>query len=167
MSDALPGRPGWLSFLPRFLFEQDAQPARYVAKAWPLALLPSLVLAVAAGFAFPRAEPPAIVLDGAAALFVVVVAAPLIETLLMLVPLLLAERLFGPGPAVVLSAAGWGVVHSLSAPVWGLVIWWPFLILSIAMLTWRTQGFAWMVLIPASIHALHNSVPAAAMLLLA
>ena len=41
---ALPGRPAYLAWLPRFLFEDDSSAPRYVAKAWATALLPSIAL---------------------------------------------------------------------------------------------------------------------------
>ncbi len=40
---ALPGRPLYLALLPDFLFRTDPVKARYVAKAWVLTLLPSLL----------------------------------------------------------------------------------------------------------------------------
>lgn len=167
MTAADPARPRYLAFLPAFLFAADPNPARYVVKAWPVALLPALVLGILAGLLAPEAEPPDLAIDGAVAVLLVVVVAPLLETLLMTVPLALMARLLGPGPAAVGSALLWAVLHSLAAPIWGLVIWWPFLILSVAMLTWRERGWTRAILVVAAIHALHNSLPALLLLLAA
>jgi hypothetical protein len=89
-----------------------------------------------------------------------VLVAPMLETLIMGSVLVLLQRLFGTGPAILLSAAGWGAVHSLQAPAWGLVIWWPFLIFSTAFLVWRARGFwrAWALV--SALHALQNLIPA-------
>ena len=153
---ALPGRPPYLAWLPRFLFETDSVPVRYVAKAWLAALIPSIALSalvrlIAADAAAPQFPGEA----GPLVLFVVFVG-PALETLLLALPVLGLNRLFGPGPAVVGSALIWAVVHSLAAPAWGLVIWWPFLIMSIAFLTWRPTGLLWALGVAFAIHALQN-----------
>jgi membrane protease YdiL (CAAX protease family) len=153
---APPGRPPYLAWLPRFLFETDPIAPRYVAKAWLTALLPTIALSAlarsvaadAAGPQFPGEAGPLI-------LFVVFVG-PALETLLLALPVLGLNRLFGPGPAVVGSALIWAVAHSLVVAVWGLVIWWPFLIMSIAFLTWRRQGLLWALGVAFAIHALQN-----------
>lgn len=163
MSPQLPGRPRYLAFLPDFLFVADDK-ARYVVKAWLLALLPTFLLSIGVDLLFPQADSPEFAFDGPLLLFSLVVAAPFLETLLMIPPLLLLDRWAGPGPAVVASAVSWGVVHSLEVPVWGLVAWWPFLVLSIAFLTWRAQGIGIAILLVTVIHGLHNSVFAAMLL---
>ncbi len=93
-------------------------------------------------------------------LFAFVVFAPLLETLIMAGFLSLFLRFMPPAAAVVLSAAGWGVVHSLEAVGWGLVIWWPFLIFSTLFVVWRQRGFWAGVGVAASAHALQNLGPA-------
>ena len=95
----------------------------------------------------------------------VVLAGPALETLLLAGPLLLLDRFFGPGPAAVGSALIWAVVHSLVVPTWGLVIWWPFLIMSIAFLTWRRRGLLWALGAAFAIHALQNGFAVGLMLL--
>ena len=61
---------------------------------------------------------------------------------------------------VVLSAIGWAIAHSLKAPTWGLVIWWPFLIFSTLYVTWRGQGRVLAIGIVFAVHALNNLGPA-------
>jgi membrane protease YdiL (CAAX protease family) len=161
----LPGRPSYLAWLPRFLFETDPSVLRYVVKAWLLALLPSIALSalvrlIAADAAAPEFPGEA----GRLVLFVVLVG-PALETLLLALPLLALNRLFGPGPAVIGSALVWAVVHSLVVPIWGLVTWWPFLIMSIAFLTWRRKGLFQALGVAFAIHALQNGFAVGLMLM--
>jgi membrane protease YdiL (CAAX protease family) len=157
-------RPRWLGFLPAFLFRADTPAFGYVLKAWLLVLLPSLALSGLLSFVLPEASGPRLGLTPFFILLLVVVS-PALETLIMAAPLIGLRRLVGPGPAVVASAAGWAVAHSLAAPAWGLVVWWPFLILSIAFLAWRERGFWRAIAVVAAIHGLQNG--AAVLILLA
>ena len=153
---ALPGRPAYLAWLPRFLFETDSFAPRYLAKAWLTALLPSIALSALVGLIAPDAAAPQFPGEAGPLVLFVVFVGPALETLLLALPLLGLNRLFGPGPAVVGSALIWAVVHSLVVAAWGLVIWWPFLIMSIAFLTWRRKGLLWALGVAFAIHALQN-----------
>lgn len=158
------GRPRALAFLPHFLFT-DAQPAwRYVLLGFPLVALPTLALGWVSFQLFPGLPGPTI--DAKVPLwltaFLIVVVSPFFETLLMTGPVVLIDRWLGPLPAVVGSALIWAIAHSLAAARWGLVIWWPFLLFSIAYLTWRGRGYWRAVGIVFALHALNNAVPIAA-----
>jgi hypothetical protein len=61
---------------------------------------------------------------------------------------------------VIASAAAWGVLHSIAAPVWGLVIWWPFLIFSTLFVVWRGRSLALAFVVPMLAHGLQNLLPA-------
>lgn len=160
----VPGeRPRQLFFLPRFLFKPE-RPLAYILKAWPLALLPSLALGLIAN----RFAPPASAPFGdaeripAAFLFVMlVVVGPFLETLIMAAVATVLNRAWGLATAAVVSALLWGVAHGLVAPLWGMVVWWPFLILTIAFLTWRPRGLWLAIGVAAAIHALQNVVAGA------
>ncbi len=170
MSQAVPAageRPLYQRLLPRFLADGGQNSLLYVVKGWLLTLLPSLGLALVIGAMFGVEQSgPEFGALGPLLAFLLVVFAPVTETLLMTPPLLLLNRLFGPSAAVALSAAGWGVLHSLAAPAWGLVVWWPFLVFSAVILIWRERSQTWrgMVLVMA-IHALQNAVPTLALFL--
>jgi membrane protease YdiL (CAAX protease family) len=155
--------PAYLRWLPAFLFRTDRTASRYVVKAWALALVPSFLLSALAHWFFPGLEGPSFA--GAAdrmplLLFLIVVLSPVGETLILLAMVLFLRRLFGAGPAVVASALLWAAAHSLQAPGWGLIVWWPFLIMSIALLAWRSEGLGKATLVVISIHALQNAVGA-------
>lgn len=161
------GRPVPLAFLPRFLFTDRGPVWRYVLLGLPLVVVPTLLLGWTAYRLFPNLAGPAVVSDAPLWLTVVliVLVSPFLETLLMTGPVILLDRWLGPVPAVVGSALLWGVAHSLAAARWGLVIWWPFLIFSIAYLTWRDRGYWRAVGVVVALHALNNAAPMAAVVI--
>jgi hypothetical protein len=161
LSAGVPGRlldDSFLRFLP--------SPLREPRRAW-LAILIGAVLTIAGSLALaaasktlaPQLPTPAFPVKGVTALFLLVVFAPVIETLIMAGFLSLFLRFVPPATAILLSAAGWGVAHSLEALGWGLVIWWPFLIFSTLFVVWRQRGFWTGVGVAAATHALQNLGP--------
>jgi membrane protease YdiL (CAAX protease family) len=151
-------RPAPLAFLPRALFDPH-RPLRYVLLAWVCAFFPSLLLSAVASNLLPESAPKFPEVDPGLLLFLLVVFAPVVETVIMGGVLLVLERLFGFLPAVLLSSLGWGIAHSLQAPAWGLVIWWPFLIFSITFLVWRRRSLAVAFALPMLVHGLQNLGP--------
>ena len=139
---------------------QPRRPILALVTAWPLTFLGSIVLAFVASALLPEAAPPKFDVTGPLALFMLVAFAPFLETLIMGTVLLILLRLVTPTVAVVASAIGWGIAHSAVAPMWGLVIWWPFLIFSILFVTWRQRSLWLAFLMPTAAHALQNSLPA-------
>lgn len=149
----------FLKFLP--------SPLREPRRAWLAILLGaamtiagSLLLALASQAIAPNLPTPTFPMRGPIALFLLVVFAPLLETLIMAGFLLLFLRFLPPAGAIVLSAAGWGAAHSFEALGWGLVIWWPFLIFSTLFVVWRQRGFWAGAGVAAATHALQNLAPA-------
>lgn len=151
--------------LPAFLFDTDQPKPLYIAKAWLLAFLPSVALAGLVAWLAPEAPAPDFGGTGAGVAFAVILFAPVAETLLMTPPVLILARLLGPAAAVIGSALLWGVLHSLAAPLWGLVIWWPFLVFSAVLLAWREQGLGTAMAMAACVHMMQNLIPGAALLL--
>ena len=145
--------------LPDFLNE-PARPARAILLGWPLVSLPALGLAALFGALFPAAPTPQFPGDPGLVFFLVTIFAPVVETLIMAAVLELLLRVVPPGWAVALSALGWGIAHSLQAPTWGLVIWWPFLIFSLLYVAWRKRSVAGAIGIVSAVHALNNFIPA-------
>nr|WP_276591795.1 CPBP family glutamic-type intramembrane protease [Sphingomicrobium nitratireducens] len=97
---------------------------------------------------------------GALGLFLLVVFAPVTETLIMALFLWILTRFLPATLAIVLSALGWGVAHSMMAPAWGLAIWFPFLIFSTLYVVWRQRSLGWALAMPMMAHALQNLLPA-------
>jgi membrane protease YdiL (CAAX protease family) len=146
--------------LPAALAE-PRHPLKAIAFGWILCVVGGLALSAASQILFPHlATPqfprvPALLL-----LFMLVIFAPLVETLIMAAALELMLRLkMPPALATGLSALGWGVAHSLQAPAWGLVIWWPFLIFSTLYVTWSRRSIWTGVAIVFAVHALQNLGP--------
>jgi hypothetical protein len=108
----------------------------------------------------PNAQPPEFHVSGGLAIFALVIFSPVIETLIMGSVLLVLLRFVPPIAAIVLSAAGWGIAHSMAAPAWGLVIWWPFLVFSTLFVTWRDRSLLLAFALPMCVHALQNLPPA-------
>jgi hypothetical protein len=127
---------------------------------WPLALLPSLALSVLANALFPHVAGPSFKGQGLGMFALLVLFSPILETLIMAGALSVLLRLVSPTTAILASSLGWGIAHSLAAPSWGLVIWWPFLVFSTLFTVWRDRS-PWLALaIPAAVHMLQNVGPA-------
>lgn len=118
------------------------------------------MLAVLAEWLLPSVGRPDFVVSGASTVVLLVIVSPLVETLIMAAVLELLLRFLPPGAAIILSAIGWGIAHSLVAPVWGLVIWWPFLIFSTLYVTWSRRSVLAGLTIAFAVHALQNLGPA-------
>jgi hypothetical protein len=159
--------PSYLAIMPPFLFKTDSNVARYIIRSWLLSLCGSLVLAIIAERLLPstHAMPPRSV-ENPAVIISMVLIAPVVETVIMAGILLLLLTVLGPGPAVVISAIGWGAAHSIVATKMVLITWWSFLIFSIAFVTWsRAIGSIRAVLIAIAVHALDNSFVAVILLI--
>ena len=148
-----------VSFLPLALRE-SRRPLVALAVAWAVAFVPSLALVAAVTALLPDLAGPRFPVADPNIFWLIVVAAPLLETLIMGAALVLLRLLFSPTAAVMISALGWAIAHSSVAPAWGLVIWWPFLIFSTMFLTWRSRSLLAAIGMAAATHVLHNLLPA-------
>jgi membrane protease YdiL (CAAX protease family) len=165
-STSLKEPPSYLRFLPRFLFTQDRPAASFILKAWLVALLPSLALSSLVGFlASPTAKTPDIPVDGSTSFLLLTIVGPLLETLILAPMVFGLRRVIGPGPAAIVSALIWAGAHSLVAPIWGLIVWWPFLIFGIVLMTWRDRGFVAAIAVVTAIHGLQNATAGVLLLL--
>jgi len=147
-----------LRFLPAAIRTPE-HPLRAILVGWLTAFPVSMVFASLAAVLLPGAKPPEFQVTGAMALFGMVVFSPIVETLVMGAVLLVLLRLFSPTAAILVSAIGWGLVHSSIAPIWGLTIWWPFLVFSTLFVTWRERSLALAFALPICTHALQNLIP--------
>lgn len=151
---------GPLSILPRLLF-RDRQPWLAIVVGWLLTIVGSVVLSYAIAYLAPgNAGPDLGDASAPVKLFLIAVFSPVVETLIMAGILAILLRFLAGWQAAIASAAIWGVLHSLASPLWGAVIWWPFLVFSTLYVTWRPHGFWKAVAIVAAVHMLQNLFPA-------
>ncbi len=148
-----------LHYLPRAIRVPE-RPLRAIAVGWLTAFPASLLLAIVAAALLPQARQPQFDVSGAGAMVALVLFSPVVETLIMGAILLVLERIVPAAAAVAASAVGWGIAHSMVAPIWGMVIWWPFLVFSTLFVTWRSRSLPLAFAIPMSVHALQNLIPA-------
>jgi len=142
-------------------------PLREPRRAWlailagfALSFTGSILLSALAQSLAPNLSQPDFPISGPIAFLLLTFFAPLVETLVMAGILSLLTRFVSPTLAVLFSALLWGIAHSLQAPVWGLIIWWPFLIFSTLYLVWRERGVWAGIGVAAATHALQNFIPA-------
>lgn len=151
---------GPLAVLPALLF-RDREPWLAILTGWLLTIAGSTALSlIIARIAPDGAGPDLGDTSGAMKLFLIAGFSPVVETLMMAAILALLLHWLKAWQAVTASAAIWGVLHSLASPLWGVVIWWPFLIFSTLYVTWRPHGFWRSVGIVATVHVLQNLFPA-------
>jgi len=148
------------STFPLNILLHPRRPLLSILVGWLTTSIPALGLAVLAGWLLPNASSPDLPNEGMIAFIAIVIISPLLETLIMAAVIELGLLFLPPLQMVILSSIGWGIAHSLSAPAWGLVIWWPFLIFSTLYVTWRGEGRGKALAIVASVHALNNLIPA-------
>ena len=152
------GAGSFLRFLPRAI-RVPRRPLRAIAIGWLTAFPVTMLLAGLAALLFPESAQPEFQGPPGLMLFAVVVFAPVVETLIMGGLLLVLLRIVPPVAAIVISAVGWGIAHSLAAPTWGLAIWWPFLIFSTLFVAWRRRSLTLAFVLPMCVHALQNLLP--------
>jgi hypothetical protein len=133
--------------------------------AWLTAFPASILFAILGAALFPDAAQPEFNVSGPAAIFALVILSPVVETLIMGAVLLLLLLFLSPTLAIIISAIGWGVAHSVIVPIWGLVIWWPFLVFSTLFVTWSRRSVPAALVVASATHALQNFIPGLLLLL--
>lgn len=148
-----------LTWFPRPLREPD-NALKSIAIGWLLAFPASILFAVIIHLIAPNAKAPEFHITGPLAIGLLVFFSPIVESLIMGGVLLVLLRFLPPTWAVIASAAGWGIAHSLAAPIWGMIIWWPFLIFSTLFVAWRARSLMLAFVMPMIVHGLQNLAPA-------
>ena len=148
-----------LRYLPRAI-RVPRRPFTAILVGWATAFPASILFGLLVSLVLPDAAQPEFRLDGVVAVFALVIFAPVVETLIMGLALLILLLFLPPVAAIVVSVIGWGIAHSLLVPIWGLVIWWPFLVFSTLFIAWRSRSLALAFVIPMCVHALQNAIPA-------
>ena len=150
---------GPLRFLP-FALREPRRAWLAILVGAALTLAGSLALSAIANLFAPTLATPQFGLRGSIAFMLLFAFAPLVETLIMAGVLTVLARFLSPTLAVLISAALWGIAHSLQAAAWGLVIWWPFVIFSTLYMVWRERSVIAALGVATATHALQNLLPA-------
>lgn len=141
------------------LFDTRQPPGLYVMKAALVSLVPTVVMSVLFLILFPQWLQVELPADVELAFFGIVILTPIIETLLMW-PLIALISLMTKNTWVIAfnSAFAWAVFHSLSAPVWGLSIFWSFVVFSIGFVEWGKKSKVTALWVTCAVHMLQNFV---------
>ena len=150
---------GPLSYLPAAVREPHRVWLAVLVGA-ALTLAGSLALSALANMFAPTLATPDFAMRGMTVFLLLILFAPLVETLIMAAVLTVLARFLSPTSAVLASAALWGIAHSLQAAAWGLVIWWPFVIFSTLYMVWRERSVLAAIGVATATHALQNLLPA-------
>jgi hypothetical protein len=159
-----------------FLFEPAVPLWRYCLAAVPIALLPSmlfLMVAISAvkglnalGLsdidleALMPAAPPQRAIDH----FLIIVATPAVETLLLALILLILGRVISSHRILAaVSALIWGALHGSLAPLWFVGTAWSFFVFSAGWLAWRGRSWGHAFLAASVPHAFINLLAMSAM----
>lgn len=154
-----------LCVLPRPIREAR-RPALALAISWMLTFGGAMLIATLLSYVVPASKQPDFspyLGKGMFTVIIVAVITPLLETLIMAAFCALLLRFVRPTWAIFISALAWGLMHSSQAPIWGLVIFWPFLIFSTLFVVWKQRSLAWGIMMPFLAHFLHNLLPTIAM----
>ena len=107
---------------------------------WMLTLAGAALIAWILSAILPRMEQPDFGFfrgKGWLTIFALAVMTPLVETVILAATSSALLRFVRPESAIVLSSLGWAIAHSYQAPLWGLVIFWPFIIFTTLYVVWR------------------------------
>ena len=164
-----------LSTLPwkniKFITDPEQGVFKYLVKSYLLAFIPVQVLALFISFMnIDGSNSDDYLLDQSEQILEIVAGfvfiAPIIETILMALFItaisLIIKNVYTVSFITALIA---GLIHSLFMPFWGIHIFWPFFIFSMAFLTWRKISFIKGFLMANAIHLLYNIVPTIAIIL--
>lgn len=149
----------------RELIAVPKRPIGTIVVAYLLSISGSLLLAAILSLLVPKAQPPDFSFfygKGALTIAALAVISPLIETLILAGTTSLLLRFIRPQYAVLLSSFGWAIAHSAQFPIWGLVIWWPFIVFTVLYVVWKKRSLAWGIFMPFAVHCLQNLLPAIA-----
>jgi membrane protease YdiL (CAAX protease family) len=143
-----------------WMMRSDGSRAIYLMRMVVLTLAGAVFVVSLLNGVFPNAPNPDLPTDPAAMLFGVVVFAPIVETLIMWAMISGFDRVLKEDRQVIFATALiWAALHSLSAWIWGPVVFWPWLLFCVTFMTWRKRSEIEGILMAIALHMLHNSVP--------
>ena len=147
----------------RILSNTNQPILNYVWKAALLSIIPTLIISTAVTLALPDKSPS---LTGGSAVYIIysmLILGPFLETLFLWFVLSLIKRFAAkPTSIAIASAVFWGILHSLVAPAWGLIVVWPFFVFSTCFLEWEKKSKGKAIAATSLVHTCQNILPAIA-----
>lgn len=134
----------------------------YVVKMAMMALMGAIAVGIILSGFIEETEGPAASFGLA---FAVVIAAPVVETLMMWAILSgLGFFLHEFRMKAFVSAGIWAGMHAAGNPISGVIVFWSFLLFSITFLVWQRRSTNDALVMTMAVHALHNVLPAMALM---
>ena len=141
------------------LFDTSQKQSKYILYAFLVSIIPAFVLSYGIDLLFPDTQFPEFEPNFTYLLVSVVILGPLIETLLMWPIIAVLSRISTSTMFIsIFSAILWAMLHSSLYLIWGLTIFWSFVVFSISFTVWRKISIKKAIFITFSIHALQNAV---------
>lgn len=145
----------------RLVADRAAPFWKYYPRLWALTFFPALAVGVVVHLACETRPSPMPDIPAIFEFALCAIAAPLIETLMMIPIFWLLKRFTRDFSVLALSsAATWATLHSLDWAPWGLIVFWPFVVFSINYLVWERTSKLQAYARTALLHGLHNFIPA-------
>ena len=148
------------------LFNTNQSALKYILNAALYSTIPALALSYILSSLFPNLQFPEFPGSPALLVFSVVILSPIIETLLMWPLIALLSRFTSSTIKIsIVSALVWAILHSLSAPIWGVTIFLSFVIFSICFIVWRKKSLKKAYWMTCGVHMTQNAVATLLMLI--
>lgn len=140
------------------LFNTAQAKTLYIFKALFISVIPAILISSCLVWLFPETEQPSFAEDGMIGFFFgAVFLGPIAETFVLWGGISFI-RLFvsSTWKIALVSASVWAVLHSSSAAMWGMVIFWSFVVFSISFIEWAKVSTRDALLVTAAIHMCQN-----------
>ncbi len=124
-----------------FLSNTSQSKVIYILGAIAISTIPALGIAFLIFTLFPAAESPQLPEDSIEFFFVVIIVAPVTETLLLWLGISIIKKFTSSiWIASLISAFLWGVLHSMGALAHGFTIFWSFVVFSFVFIIWLEKS---------------------------
>lgn len=139
------------------LFDTTQPKWAYVLKAVLISVVPAFVFSLLLYWLYPDAETPQLDDTFAVMLLKVVILSPVAETFMLWGGIyVIGKFVQSTWHLALISALCWALLHSWQVPLWGLTIFWSFVVFSIAFIEWTKQSKREAFLVAMAIHMCQN-----------
>lgn len=146
-------------YITNSLFNTSQSKLVYILNATLISSVPAFVVGLLVYWLYPTAETPQFDNSFASMLLKAVILGPIFETLMLWGGIsVISKFVHSTWHIALVSALCWALLHSLQVPVWGLSIFWPFVVFSIAFTEWAKVSNRDAFMVALAIHMLQNFV---------